>query len=59
MFKNIGSVKLLALAEKIALMRSRFVSPEKIANLFNYPNAETRIEKDGYISWVIVDKATE
>jgi demethylmenaquinone methyltransferase/2-methoxy-6-polyprenyl-1,4-benzoquinol methylase len=50
------SVKLVALAEKIALMRSHFISPKKIAGLFNYPQAIVNIEKDGFNAWVIIEK---
>ncbi len=50
------TVKAVALAEKLALMRSHFVSPPRIQALFNYPNAQTRIEREGYNAWVIVDK---
>ncbi|MBU1661135.1 MAG: class I SAM-dependent methyltransferase, partial [Chloroflexi bacterium] len=51
------AVKILAVAEKLALMRSHFLAPPKIAALFPYPNARTSIERDGYISWVVVEKA--
>lgn len=50
------SVKLVALAEKVALMRSHFISPEKIAALFNYPNTSVKFEKDGFNAWVIIEK---
>lgn len=49
-------VKLLALAEKAALMRSHFLLPEQIAALFTYPEARTHIERKGHIAWVIVEK---
>lgn len=50
------SVKLVALAEKLALMRSHFLSPLAIAGLFSHPNASTRVEREGFNAWVIVDK---
>lgn len=50
------SVKLMALAEKLALMRSHFLSPERIAGLFDYPNARVRIEMEKFNAWIIVDK---
>lgn len=50
------TVKLLALAEKLALMRSHFLSPAQIANLFTAPNAAVHIEADGFNAWVIVEK---
>lgn len=50
------AVKLVALAEKIALMRSHFISAEQISRLFDYSNARIRIERDGFNSWVVVEK---
>lgn len=50
------SVKLVAIAEKVALMRSHFISPAAIVRLFPYPNARARIERDGFNTAVIVDK---
>lgn len=50
------AVKIVALGEKIALMRSHFISAENISRLFDYSNARIRIERDGFNSWVIVDK---
>ena len=50
------SVKVVALAEKLALMRSHFLSPQAIVRLFPDKNARTRIERDGFNAWVIVDK---
>jgi ubiquinone/menaquinone biosynthesis C-methylase UbiE len=50
------SVKLVALAEKLALMRSHFLAPPAIAALFPGSPAKVKIECDGYISWVVVEK---
>lgn len=50
------SVKLVALAEKVALMRSHFLAPAAIVRLFPYPDARTRIERDGFNSAVIIEK---
>jgi len=50
------TIKFVALAEKLALMRSKFVSPPNIAALFEYPNATTRIERENYNAWVVVEK---
>ncbi len=50
------SVKLVALAEKLALMRSHFLSPPAIAALFAHPQARIKIEKEGFNAWVIVEK---
>ena len=48
-------VKLIALAEKILLMRSHFLSPAQIALLF--PNAKTDIRSKGFSAWVVVEKS--
>lgn len=50
------AVKLVALGEKLALMRSHFIAPPDIAACFNHPTARVRIERESYISWVIVEK---
>jgi ubiquinone/menaquinone biosynthesis C-methylase UbiE len=50
------TVKLLALAEKLALMRSHFLAPAQIAALFDHPDARVRIEATGFNAWVIVEK---
>lgn len=49
-------VIVVAIAEKLALMRSKFISPLTIASYFSAKNARVSIEKDGYTSWVIVEK---
>jgi demethylmenaquinone methyltransferase/2-methoxy-6-polyprenyl-1,4-benzoquinol methylase len=49
------TVKLIALAEKLALMRSHFLSPPQIAALFP-PEARVTIETEGFNAWVIVQK---
>jgi len=51
------SVKLLAVAEKVALMRSRFYTPQAIAQMAAAQGAETAVTGDGrFAAWVIVDK---
>ncbi|MBL8095002.1 MAG: class I SAM-dependent methyltransferase [Anaerolineales bacterium] len=55
-FRTFG-VKLLALAEKLALMRSRFLAPPQIAALFTHPTAQATIKADGFNAWVVVEKA--
>ena len=50
------ATKFVALAEKLALMRSHFVSPPEIARLFSHPNSRTEITKEGWNSWIIIDK---
>jgi ubiquinone/menaquinone biosynthesis C-methylase UbiE len=49
-------VKLLALAEKLALMRSHFLSPPRIAELLSYADARVRIETSSFNAWVIAEK---
>ena len=53
---RVFSIKLVAIAEKLAFMRSRFLDPGKIAQLFFYRNARTRVESEDYTAWIIVDK---
>lgn len=50
------AVKLVALAEKLALMRSHFLAPPAIAALFPYPQAAVTHAQDGFNAWVIVEK---
>jgi ubiquinone/menaquinone biosynthesis C-methylase UbiE len=50
------SVKLAAVAEKLALMRSHFLAPPAIATLFDSRQAQIRIETEGFNAWVIIDK---
>lgn len=49
------TVKIVALGEKLTLMRSHFLSPPKIAALFP-PQAKIKIETESYNAWVIVEK---
>jgi ubiquinone/menaquinone biosynthesis C-methylase UbiE len=48
-------VKLIAIAEKLALMRSHFLSPPQIAALFP-PEVKARIESEEHTAWVIAEK---
>lgn len=50
------AVKLIALAEKLALMRSHFLSPEQIMGLFREKSSTTHIELEDALAWVIVEK---
>jgi ubiquinone/menaquinone biosynthesis C-methylase UbiE len=50
-------VKLLALAEKLALMRSRFLAPPRIGEMFSHPGARIRMETESATAWIIVEKA--
>ena len=47
-------VKLIAIAEKLLLMRSHFLSPEQIAKLF--ANTETAMRAEDGTAWVIIKK---
>lgn len=50
-------VKLVALGEKIALMRSRFISPEKIAEMCDFTEKESiQIHRKNGIAWIIITK---
>lgn len=49
-------VKLIALGEKLALMRSHFLAPQKIADLFPFDGAKVEIESEDRGAWVIVRK---
>ena len=53
---RVWSVKLIAAVEKLALMRSHFLSPPKIAALFPYRQARVSIDTKGYNAWVSVEK---
>jgi len=50
------AVKLVALGEKLLLMRSHFLDPGEIADLLVFPDGEVFIETEGYNAWVIADK---
>jgi ubiquinone/menaquinone biosynthesis C-methylase UbiE len=50
-------VKMIALAEKVALMRSHFYSPERIAEFVSRLGYSPHIERDDQITaWIVVDK---
>jgi ubiquinone/menaquinone biosynthesis C-methylase UbiE len=53
------TVKLLAIAEKLALMRSHFFGPEAIKEMFltSHPDSRVNIYRDkNYTAWVVVQK---
>ncbi|HNT75268.1 MAG TPA: class I SAM-dependent methyltransferase [Anaerolineae bacterium] len=56
---RLRGVKLLALAEKLALMRSHFLSPPQIAGLFTTPDAHIHIEVAAPNAWIIMDKLSQ
>ena len=51
-------VKLIAIAEKLALMHSHFLSPPKITALFDFPNARLQIKKNKSTAYIIAKKQT-
>lgn len=51
-------VKILAVVEKLLLMRSQFVNPLRIANMVRFPNTHIRVDKDGYTAWIIMEKTS-
>jgi len=52
-------VKLIAIGEKMLLMRSHFLPAEKIAALFAYQNAHVRVISDEFNVWVCAEKVRE
>lgn len=50
------AVKLVALAEKLLMMRSHFLSPPRIASLFDLFTPHVRVETGKLNAWVIVEK---
>ena len=51
-------VKLVAVGEKLALMRSHFLAPALIQDLFHHPEAKTQIQSDDHIARIVVSKDT-
>lgn len=54
-FRTIA-VKLVALAEKLAVMRSHFLNPAAIQALFRGVEARTDVLADGFNAWITVEK---
>jgi ubiquinone/menaquinone biosynthesis C-methylase UbiE len=50
-------VKLVALAEKLALMNSHFLTAEAIRGLVESNGATAQIERDSSMVWVVTDKS--
>jgi SAM-dependent methyltransferase len=50
-------VKLIAAAEKLALMRSHFLPPRRIAALFQMPGARVSVNTRNHNAWITVEKA--
>jgi SAM-dependent methyltransferase len=51
------SVKVVAVAEKLALMRSRFLYPHEIGRELAGLGLRVEIKTDGHTAWVIAEKA--
>jgi len=57
---NFFAVKLVALFEKLVLMRSHFQTPEFIANLArNLPKADVSLIKEQFNAWIIAVKQVD
>jgi SAM-dependent methyltransferase len=49
-------VKLIALGEKLLLMRSHFLAPVQIAELFNFPHAQVNIDSERDNAWIVIKR---
>lgn len=49
-------VKMIAVAEKLLLMRSHFLPPQKIVDLFSFDSARTSIHAAEGNAWVVIEK---
>jgi demethylmenaquinone methyltransferase/2-methoxy-6-polyprenyl-1,4-benzoquinol methylase len=49
-------VKMIAVAEKLLLMRSHFLSPAEIVNLFSFDSAKASIHAAEGNAWVVIEK---
>ncbi len=53
-------VKLIAIGEKLLLMRSHFLRPETIAQMAEqYEDADVAVKKSKGVAWVIIEKLTQ
>lgn len=50
-------VKLIAIGEKLALMRSHFLAPQAIGDLFPFEGADVDVHSEALNAWVVVKKA--
>jgi demethylmenaquinone methyltransferase/2-methoxy-6-polyprenyl-1,4-benzoquinol methylase len=53
--RNFG-VKVIAVAEKLLLMRSHFLSPEQIVALFSFDSVKANIHAKEGNAWVVIEK---
>ena len=49
-------VKLVALAEKVTLMKSRFLRTDRIIELFPSDEIETSVYKENFNTWIVIEK---
>jgi ubiquinone/menaquinone biosynthesis C-methylase UbiE len=49
-------IKLIAIGEKLLLMRSHFLSPQKIINLFSFDSTKASIHATEGNAWVVIQK---
>lgn len=49
-------VKLIAVAEKLLLMRSHFLAPQKIVDLFSFDSVSSSIYSADHNAWVVIEK---
>ena len=49
-------VKLIAVAEKLLLMRSHFLAPQKIVDLFSFDSARASVHATEGNAWVVIEK---
>jgi ubiquinone/menaquinone biosynthesis C-methylase UbiE len=49
-------IKIMAIIERLVLMRSHFISPQEIAVSFTHTNAEVIIEVEESIAWIVILK---
>lgn len=52
-------VKVVAAVEKLALMRSHFLPPSRIIQLFDSYRADISFEREGYNAWIVVEKRSD
>ena len=52
-----ASIRLLALAEKLALMRSHFHPPSAVRQIFEAAGGNVRLVRQGAIFWTVVERA--
>lgn len=49
-------VKIVAFSEKLALMRSHFLKPEQIRQLFDVPDSAVTVYEQDHAAWIVIQK---